>query len=330
MSLIPGNVEVLAFAFQTDKDTPADAPVMAIALEDCSLDPGVQRITTPETDAAALAPDDVVVGAQPGGTFKCYLRPDEVDLFMYALLGKNDDAGTDPTTHTAELDDTAPFSSPYLTIWDIWPGIGCVQYTGARIGQLALSSQEGGAVESEYTIQALKATFLDIGDAPDLSGLFVDEQPFTWAELAVSLAGTHGGIVSQYQLTVNRNINRFTGDNGLESLDIPNGLFAVTGSMTVAFEDDELWRASNTGTVDGTDLTTSIFEESIDIDHVRGADLEAKFSLAEARITNFKTKIETDGKVATASFDFKSKRSATLTDVFQSLVVNAQAHADRS
>lgn len=330
MSLIPGNVEVLAFAFQSDKDTAATEPVMAIALEDCSLDPGVQKITTPETDAAALEADDVIVGAQPGGTFKKYLRPSEDDLLLYALLGAVEDTGTDPTTHTSNIDPDAPFSSPYLTVWDIWPGIGFVQYTGARIGQLALASQEGGAVDAEYTIAALKAIFGDLDDAPDLSGLFADEQPFTWAELAVSLDGSHDGIVNQYQLTINRNATRFQGDNGLESLDIPNGLFSVKGSMTVAFEDDELWRAANTGAVDGTELTTTIFEESIDIDHLRGTDLEAKFSLAAAQISNFKTKIETDGKPATSSFDFKSKRSADVTDVITTVVKNAIETADRS
>lgn len=330
MSLIPGNVEVLAFAFQDDKDSPADEPVMAIALEDCSLDPGVQKIQTAETDASALAPDDIVVGAQPGGTFKTYMRPSNIDLFLYALLGKNGDTGSSPTTHTASLDPDAPFTTPYLTVWDIWPGIGAVQYSGVRFGQLVATSQEGGAVETEFTLAALKALFLDLEDAPDLADLFVDEQPFTWAELAVSLGGDHDGIVTQYSLTVNRNANRFQGDNGFQSLDIPNGLFAVNGSMTVAFEDDELWRAANTGTVDGDELTTTIFEESIDIDHARGTDLEAKFSLANAQITNFKTKIETDGKPATASFDFKSSRSDDVTDVLTTVVKNAIAHADRT
>lgn len=328
MSLIPGNVETLAFGFQTDKSTPADAPVMAIALEDCSLDPGVQYLKTAETDQSALQPDDIVVGAQPGGTFKKYLRPSEDDLLLYALLGKNVDAGVTPKTHTATLDPAAPFASPYLTIWDIWPGVGCVQYIGARIGQLTLASQEGGGVEATYKAEALQA--LMGADAPDLTGLFADELPFSWAELAVSLGGVHGGIVSQYQLDINRNTGRFQGDNGLESLDIPNGLMAVTGNLSVAFEDDTLWRAANTGATDGTALTTTIFEESLDIDHTRGPDLEAKFSLANARITNFKNKVQTDGKPAVSTFDFASARSATLSDVIQTLVKNAIAHADRS
>lgn len=328
MSLIPGNVETLAFGIQVDKSTAATVPVMAIALEDCSVDPGVQRITTPETDQSALAADDVVVGAQPGGTFKKYLRPDEDDLLLYALLGKNADTGTTPKIHTANIDPAAPFASPYLTIWDIWPGIGCIQYLGARIGKVALASQEGGAVEAEYTVAALQAIMG--ASPPSLTGLIGSAQPFTWAELAVSLGGVHGGIVSQYQLTIDRNATHFQGDNGLQALDIPNGLLSVSGSLDVAFQDDTLWRAANTGTTAGTALTTTIFQEALVIDHVRGANLEAKFSLANARITNFKNKVQTDGKPAVSSFDFKSARSAVLTDVIQTVVKNAIVHADRT
>lgn len=329
MSLIPGNVEVLAFAPQVDKATPAATPIMAIALEDCTLSPNPQYITLAETDSAAVQPDDVVVSAQPGGTFKKYLRPSEDDFLLYALLGKNVDTGAGaPYTHTANPDPTAPFATPYLTVWDIWPSIGCVRYDGCRLSQLALSSQEGGGCEGEYTIEALVAT---MGVAqPDLTGLQVDEQPFTWAELAVSLGGVHGGIVSDYSLTINRNINRFMGDNGLESLDIPNGLLAVSGSLTAAFEDDQLWRAANTGTTAGTVLTTSIYEESLAIDHTRGAALEAKFALNAARITNYQVKLATDGKPATASFDFKSKRDDTLSNVIQTIFKNAVATGDRS
>jgi hypothetical protein len=330
VSLIPGNVEVLAFGIQTDKDTPATDPVIAIALEDNSLDPGVQYVTAAETDANAVEPDDNVVGAQPGGTFKCYARPSEADFFLAALLGKNVDTGAGPFTHTANIDPAAPFGSPYLTIWDIWPGTACVKYTGARLGQGVYSSQPGALVESEYTVQAIGATFVEPGDQPDLTGLQVDEEPFTWAELAVSLNGVHAGIVNQFQLAVNRNTSRFEGDNGLSSLDVPNGLLTVSGNLEVAFQDDDLWRAANTGTTGGTALTTTIFEEPLAIDLTRGSGLELKFLLAAMRIMNYKVALKTDGSPASATFDFKSKRSATVSDVIQSVVKNAIATASRA
>lgn len=328
MSLIPGNIEVLAFAKQVDKDTAAAAPKIAIALEDCQLDPNPSFITLAESDASALEGDDVVVGAQPGGTFKKYVRPSEEDFFLYALLGKNTDTGAaDPYTHTGEIDAAAPFATPYLTVWDIWPGVATVKYVGARLSQAALSGQAGAAWEADYTLVALEAL---LGEAePDLTGLIVDELPFTWPDVTVSLGGVHGGTVNQAQLTISRGTNAFPGDNGLVALDIPNGLFGVSGNLEVAFEDDALLRAANTGTTVGTALTTTTFSESVVIDLLRGATREAKFTLTDAQIKNFKASLKTDASPATATFDFKAKRSATLTDVITTVVKNAVAAGAR-
>jgi hypothetical protein len=329
VSLIPGNVEVLAFGIQVDKDTPATTPVIAIALEDCSLDPGLNFITLAESDASALEGDDVIVGAGPGGTFKKYVRPSEEDFFLYDLLGKNVDSGTTPNfIHTATIDPAAPFATPYLTCWDIWPGVATVQYVGGRIAQGVYTSQAGAAWEAEYTFTALKA--LMHAAEPTLTGLLDEELPFTWPELTCSLGGVAGGVVNQASLTIARNTGRFVGDNGLVSLDIPNGLASVMGSMEVAFEDDTLWRAANTGSTSGTALTPAVFSEAIEIALARGAGLGLAFSLAAAQIKNFKVALKTDASPATATFDFKSKRSATLSDVISVVTKNALATADRS
>ena len=328
MSLIPGNIEVLAFAEQVDKDTAAATPKIAVALEDCQLDPNPTFITLAESDSSALQGDDVVVGATPGGTFKKYVRPSEEDFFLYNLLGKNTDTGVgDPYTHTAEIDDTAPFTTPYLTIWDIWPGIATVKYVGARLSQAAYSSQAGAAWEAEYTVVALQALLGEL--EPDLTGLVVDELPFTWPDTTVTLGGVHGGTVNQAQLTISRGTNAFPGDNGLVALDIPNGLFGVSGNLEVAFEDDALLRAANTGDTAGTALTTTTFSESVVIDLLRGANREVKFTLTDAQIKNFQVSLKTDASPATATFDFKAKRNVTLADVITTIVKNAVASDPR-
>lgn len=328
MSLIPGNVEVLAFGIQDDATTPADTPIIAIALEDCSLDPNPTDITTAESDASAQQGDTVRVGAEPGGTFKKYVRPSEEDFFLAMLLGLFVDGGTTPKTHTQTIDPDLPFFSPYLTVWDIWPGVACTQYVGGRLAQVAISSQPGQTADAEYTLQALQA--LMGADEPDLTGLIVDELPFSWANFAATLGGVHDGICNAFSLTINRNTGRFQGDNGLNSLDVPNGLLAVTGNMTVAFQDDELMRAAATGTTGGTALTDTVFSESLVLDLARGANLEVKASIAAAQISNYKVTLNTDGSPAVATFDFASKRQATISNAITMLIKNAIAHSDRA
>lgn len=328
MALIPANIELLAFATQVDKATPATVPLIATVLESNTLDPGVQKITTPESDASAQSSNLVVVGAQPGGDFQKYLRPSEDDFFLYCLLGKNVDSGTTPKVHTANIDPAAPFSSPYLTIWDIWPGVTTTRYDGCRITQAVITGQPGGPISVQYTVSALKATLQ--ATEPSYASLIVNELEHTWPELTATLGGVAGGVTNNISLTINRNTGRFVGDNGLSSLDIPNGLLLVSGSLEVAFQDSALMRAANTGSTSGTVLTTTVFTESLVLDFLRSANLETKFTLANAQISNFKTLLKTDGSPAVSTFDFQSLRSATISDQIQTVVKNAVALGARS
>lgn len=329
MSLIPANIEYLAFAFQVDKDTPADNPTIAIVISDESLDPGVQKTALPETDRSAQQPGLVVVGAQPGGTFKKWVRPNEEDFFLYALLGANLDGGGPANwTHEASVDGDSPFSTPYLSMWQVWPGFLAVKYTGIRFGQGSYSSSPGNGWEVEYALLGIEATYLDA--EPDVDGLFVDEQPHTWPEYVTSLAGDQPGTVNQASLVINRNTTRYPGDNGFSSFDVPNGLIAVTGSLELAAEDDEILRAANTGAVDGTALTTEIFDESLAMELTRDADTGIRFDVAAIQFQNTKVAVKTDGSVATLTTDFQSKKQADITTLIATLVKNQAENADRS
>lgn len=332
MTLIPGNIEVLAAAYQVDKSTPADDPTIAWVITDEALDPGEQKTPLPETDASAQLPSLVVVGAQPGGTVKKWVRPNEEDFFLYGLLGKNTDGGLTPNfTHTATVDPDAPFDTPYLTLWQIWPGSLVVKYSGVRIGQAVFSSTPGNGWEVEYTFLGLEAVFADVEDAPDLDGLFVDEQPHTWPEYQTTLGVDTPGTVNSMSLTINRNTNRFQGDiPGFKSFDLPNGLFGLTGSFQLAFEDDEIIRAAHTGAVDGTALTTEIFDEALELDLTRDPDTGINFAMAGVQFSSTKLAVHTDGAVAVLDVDYQAKKQADITDAITSLVKNQMEKADRT
>lgn len=324
MSLIPANVEYLGIGIQADKDTAAAAPIMFFALEDCTLDPNPSKIQLAESDFTAQQGNKAVVGAQPGGTFKKYLRPSEDDLLLYGLLGKSTDAGTTPKTHTITMDPLAPFVTPYLTIWDVWPGVGTVRYEGMRISQATITRQPGAAAEVDYTVTGLKATMGVTEPTPT----FIDELPFTGAEFVCTLNGSTPGTINAASVTINRNTGRYPGDKGLTSYDVPNGLVAVSGSLEVAFENDDLWRAANTGTTGGTVLTTTLYEQSLNLAYTRGSTLKAAFDMNAVQMDNFRTAMKTDGSPAVSTFDFTSKRQATVADLLEVLFWNAWAAID--
>lgn len=331
MSLVPANIEYLAFAFQADKATPATDPLIAISLEDCSLDPNRQEIRTAESDRSAQQGPRMIVGAEPGGSLKKYVRPSEEDFFLHGLLGRTVDTGDgSPGVHTSNVDPAAPFDSPYLTIWDVWPGRLAIRYDGVRIAQGKYDTTPGSALAVEYTLLGLNATYGV--DEPDVEELFVDELPFSWANLAATVGEEHTGVVNNLSLTISRGTTRFSGDNGLGSLDVPNGLLDITGNLEVAFENDQLTRGANTGEVDGTDITDLIYESALSFDFTRGDDLEVKLALAAIQIGNLRTALKTDASPAVTTFDFNHKRTSpsAIADAIQSIVKNGFVTADRT
>jgi len=330
VSLIPANIEYLGFAVQSGKGSPAAAPTICVALEDCSLEPNRSEVITQESDASAQAGERVVVGAKPGGTFKKYLRASEEDFFLYALLGKNVDAGTTPKTHTANVDPAAPFTTPYLTVWDVWPGVATVRYDDVRVGQAAFTGQPGQVLSVEYTLVGRSATLgvTEPASPPAVS----TETPLSWADLTATLNAAHPGTVNQFGLTIDRNTSPFDGDNGLTAFDVVNGLLDIKGNIEIAFEDDDRLRAANTGDTAGTALTTDIYEESLTLDLARGSDTEVKFTMTAVQIGNYKVSLKTDATPAVATFDFNTKRQTTanIANVLQTLVKNSIALAARA
>jgi hypothetical protein len=330
VSLVPANIEYLAFAAQADKDTAASAPDIAIVLEDESLDPGVQVLTTAESDRSAQQGQRIVVGAQPGGTFRKYVRPNEEDFFLAALLGKSVDTPGSPNAHAITIDPAAPFFTPYLTCWQVWPGKLALKYVGCRIAQGVFTSQPGQALSVEYTLAGLSAVYLDA--EPTVTDLFDDDElPHVWPELTGTLGGVHDGTINNLSLTVSRNTGRFEGDNGLTSLDVPNGLVAITGSLEVAFQNDDFTRAANTGSTSGTALTTDIYDTSLVLDFLRAAGAEeVKFDLESIQITNLRTALKTDASPAVTTFDFNAKRVDDISTLLVATVKNGFIHADRN
>ena len=74
-TLIAGNKRTLYVGTQSAKGTPQTTPTKAFRVSDFTPNPVRAEITLAETDAGTQQPADVVVGFQPGFSFKCYLRP---------------------------------------------------------------------------------------------------------------------------------------------------------------------------------------------------------------------------------------------------------------
>ena len=302
VTLIPGNTRVIYTAVQGSKGTAASTPSRKLRLTEDSLDPGRQLIQLPETDSSSQAPSYAVVGAEPGNTFGTWLRPNDSDQLFHGLLGS--------TSGSAGSFSTIPIvATPYLTIWDVVPGQSTTKYVDARITEAAVSGSAGQGISVQWTARALTA--LTNQTEPVAPSGFSTDVAMTYPQVTVTRGGVHNGDVDAFTLTISRGGQYFHGDNGLTAADYVNGLFAVTGSMTIAFQNAQEYSAFNTGTTAGTSLTTTLYEQALIIAVAIDGSHSFTFTSSGVIYTAFPIGIDTGGAPTVTAAGFSTVPQTT-------------------
>lgn len=306
MTFVAGNKRTLYLGVQSAKGTAQTTPTKAFRVSDFTPNPARARITLAETDATTQQPGDVIVGYQPGFTFKVYLRPTQAALLFYSLLGINADSGTTPNyTHTQ----TPSQTTPYLTVYEVEPTVWCNRYDDCRVTQIQLEGQSGGAIEATVTVEAL--TFNGGATAP-VTPAADSDLPYVYPEIVITRAGASPGTASQFSITIARNGNRAQGDNGFSSLDYVNGLFAISGQFTKYADTDTDQRQVETGTTTGTATTTTIYSETLAIKATRTANTSINLAIAAASYPTRTAAVDTSGAPLAEVMGFRSDPQSTL------------------
>jgi hypothetical protein len=306
VTFVAGNKRTLYFGTQSAKGTPQTTPTKAFRVSDFTPNPTRAQITLAETDATTQQPADVVVGYQPGFTFKCYLRPSNAALLFKSLLGTNADSGTTPNyTHTQ----SAALTTPYLTVHEVEPSVWANQYVDCRVTQIQLDMQSGGAIEATVTVEALS---FNGGATAPVSPAAGSDLPYVYPELVVTRGGVADGTNSQVTLTIARNGARAQGDNGFSSLDYVNGLFSIAGQITRYADTDAYRRRVDTGSATGTALTTTIYSETLEIKATRDANTSVDISIAAVSYPTDVAAVDTAGNPLAEVLGFRSLPQSTL------------------
>lgn len=322
MAFFAGNKKTLYFGTQSGKGTPQTTPTLAMRVTDFTPNEVRAKIQLAETDASAQEAGNVVVGVTPGATFSAYMRPSEFDFWAAALLGNNVDSGSNPNyIHTADADET----QPYLTMYEVEPSLLCNQHTDIRVTSLTARGGAGQALEVSITIEALGFA---AGATAPTSPAPVSEQPFVYPEVSITKGASTPGTFDSFEITINRNATRLQGDNGMTSLDIIPGKFAVNGTATKYVADDDDQRSVDTGSSSGTAPTTTIFTEALSILVARTANLRVTFDMDAVEWTTREAGVRTDGTPLMEVLGFRTVPQATLAGNLQIITRNAKATPD--
>jgi len=305
VTLVAGNKRTLYWGLQSAKGTPNTTPTKAFRVSDFTPNSVRQTLTLAETDASTQEPSDVVVGYQPGFTFKCYLRPTQAAFLFKGLLGTNADTGAGPYTHTQ----SASITTPYYTMFEVEPTVWCNRYDDCRITQIQLDGQVGGVIEATVTVEAI--AFNGGATAPG-SPVAASDLPYVYPEITVTRNAVNKGTCSQFSIVISRNGARAQGDNGFSSIDYVNGLFSIRGQLTKYAEDDVDRRQVDTGSGTGTVPTTAIYSETLAIKATRDANTSINIAVAAASYPTNVAAVDTSGNPLAEVLGFRSLPQSTL------------------
>jgi hypothetical protein len=306
MGVTAGNTRLIYAAIQSAKGSPAANPTHCFRLNgDGAIDPNRSIIQLPETDASSQRPVSQVVGAEPSGGWQGWLRPSEFAFLGRAIMGANADSGAGPFVHTA----TPVAAIPYLTLWDVIPGVQCTRFDDGRLSQLGCSGQSLAGVQYSAQAIALSAT-LGVTE-PTLPAAPATDQAMSYPMVTVSLAAAHPGTVDQFTLLINRNVTLLRGDNGLGAYDSVVGLFDVTGTFSKIYTSDADYRRFHGGSSGATALTTTIYAEAFDLLIAIDATHSVDFTSTGIEYSEVRVPVNVDGTPIIETASFNTQRQPT-------------------
>lgn len=318
VTLIPGNTRVIYSAVQSAKGTAATTPSRKLRLTEDSLDPGRQLIQLPETDSSSQAPGFSVVGAEPGGTFGTWLRPNDCDQLLYGVQGATSGSGTFSLTPVV--------ATKYLTLWDVVPGSSTTKYIDCRITDALISGQSGQGITAQWTAHALTA--LTNQTEPTLPAAFSTDVAMTYPQVTVTRGGVAKGDADAFSIGIHRGGQYFHGDQGLTAADYVNGLYGVDGSFTLAFQNAQEYAAFNTGSTTGTALSTTLYSQALIIAIAIDATHSITFTTSSVIYTAFPIGIDTGGAPTTVAAGFSTAPQTTWANNMTVTVKNDNAAVD--
>ena len=263
------------FAFQTEKDTAAAAPLYYLRLLDGSEIGPDREVQVKRTAESGRANDGVaVVGSMgSGGTLNFVAQPVALPALLGAALGDIETSGgVDPYTHTCQPDQTGTL--PWLTAW-VKIGEVRMKIINLKVNTLSLtvSSDDRLVAGAMELMGAGKVTYQDADPASPATAESIANL-FAWsmAKDAWTVDGATVGYIKKLETVIRNNLVGIPGED-VFFYDIQEGVQDNEYSATTTIVDASRYNTMVFGTAtpaDDAEVSGSITEGSF----------EAKFTLA--------------------------------------------------
>lgn len=319
MTGVAGNQWVMKLGKQSGKGTPQTTPTLALNYTE-GFGPSPRRdiINLAETDSSRQQGDPVVVGMGVEGPAGHYLRPSEAHkLFDYLLGSTVTTGGGADKTHTASS--TAAGTAGYATIYKALGSNLCDRYVDCQ--PVSIQIQGGAGQVLTYSIQWVGLSYT-LNETMPGSPSALTEAPLVYPQVTVTKAGSATAIVDSFELNINQGRTMILGDTGYSAADIAPGQYAVSGSLSLLFENDDDYNIFLGGSAGATTPATTIASETLVILAQETAVRSVAFDMDGISVTSYAPPGNTDGAPLRVNAEFSSRRQATLAGVLETIVKN--------
>jgi hypothetical protein len=315
---VSGSDYTLKIGKQTVKGTPAASPTYAFRVTGGNVNHIPEIAEQVETDGSIQAGSRSVMSHRVEGDPQFYVRPDEFGLIGYLAMGANADSGATNFTHTQ----TPAASTPYFTCWK-QHGSGALvdRYSDCRVTSLAVSGASGGFLSCTLNLQGLTAAFNQTD--PVLAA--ATTSPLTYPMVTVTKNAVAPGTVDSFDLTFDRGATLIQGDSGTSAVDVVSGRLAVSGSLSILFENDDDYNKFHTGSTGGTSPINTVYAEALNIIAAAGANNSVAFDFANVEFNSYDVGNDPSGAPLRAVIAFSSKRATAIADYAEIIVKNQVA-----
>ncbi len=167
-------------------------------------------------------------------------------MLLYGALGSINTSGTGPYTHTIKVGSTLPSFKVEKGFTDIGKYF---LYSGCKVSSLRFDFSPEG-------FQIVTVSFVGANEVVSTSSFASSPttytyDPFTGFEATINEGGSELGVVTAIRdLTINNNLdtNVYTFGSEGERYDLPEGVVAVSGTLTAFFESVDLYNKAVGGT----------------------------------------------------------------------------------
>jgi hypothetical protein len=310
MAGIAGNIAQFRLGKQTAKGTPVTAFTDALFFTGGSAEPTRETDQLNETDSARHEGETFITQTGGGGSPEAYARFPSLHHVIQAATGAIATTGVGPDyVHTLTLAN----SLPYYTFGRSVGGVLFQQFDDCKVNELTLQADTGQPVTTTVNFMGRAATRL-AADGPGALPTPSVVAPFSFNEVAVTLAGGATSLVSSFELTITNNVTVQQTDDSVP-YDVVEGKREITVGFDLIFDNLTEYNKFHTGSGTGTAQTNTVYTTDLDFLFTRTALQSLQLTLSKVAYEEFPVDPDPGGDPIVVPVRARFQRSGTFTAV---------------